>query len=316
MDSGLQLYLKEINKANLLRSEEEIALARRIQKGDLRARDEMIRANLRLVVSIAKNYSRRGLAMLDLIEEGNLGLLRAVERFNPAQKCRFSTYASWWIRQSIKRAVDSTNKPLEVPAYMLDIINKWRHALRQLSHKHGRQPTQEEIAKHMQLPRARVQFIAKVARAFTVPFQSALEGEGWDISEMIADESTPAPFDAVHDARQIDTILDVLHSIDQREAEIIRLRFGLNGKSPLTLNQVGAAVGLSRERVRQLERKALADIMEAVSKQRDILRQQAVANTAAAKLQQSSARSKAGTKANSVAKPVQGRRTTHVSVAK
>jgi len=143
MDSGLQLYLREINQTRLLEPAQEISLARRIRKGDRQARDEMIRSNLRLVVSIAKNYTRRGLSLLDLIEEGNLGLLRAVEKFDPAQGCRFSTYASWWIRQSIKRSLISAVKPVEIPAYMVDMINKWRRAGARLECEQGRRPTQE-----------------------------------------------------------------------------------------------------------------------------------------------------------------------------
>ena len=141
MDSGLQLYLREINQTRLLTPDEEIALGRRIRKGDLLARDEMVRCNLRLVVSIAKNYTRRGLNLLDLIEEGNLGLLKAVERFDPGQGCRFSTYASWWIRQSIKRSLINAVKPVEIPAYMVEMINKWRRAGALLECDFGRRPT-------------------------------------------------------------------------------------------------------------------------------------------------------------------------------
>jgi RNA polymerase sigma factor (sigma-70 family) len=151
MDSGLQLYLREINQTRLLTPDEEISLSRRIRKGDLQARDEMIRCNLRLVVSIAKNYTRRGLSLLDLIEEGNLGLLRAVEKFDPAQGCRFSTYASWWIRQSIKRSLINAVKPVEIPAYMVEMINKWRRAGAALECEMGRPPSQEEIARGMTL---------------------------------------------------------------------------------------------------------------------------------------------------------------------
>jgi RNA polymerase primary sigma factor len=267
MDSGLQLYLREINQTRLLTADEETTLARRIRKGDLQARDEMIRCNLRLVVSIAKNYTRRGLTLLDLIEEGNLGLLRAVEKYDPNQGCRFSTYASWWIRQSIKRSLLSAVKPVEIPAYMVDMINKWRRAAVQLECELGRPPSQEEIARGMGISRRKVEVIARAARAFSSPFQAVSEDSDWSISDMVADEGTRSPADVLLDARRAEAVRRLLASIDDRASDILRLRFGLDGNDPLTLKEIGDRVGLTRERVRQIEQDTLRCINEAIHSQ-------------------------------------------------
>ncbi|MBE3123535.1 MAG: sigma-70 family RNA polymerase sigma factor [Planctomycetes bacterium] len=272
MDSGLQLYLREINQTRLLAPEEEIGLARRIRKGDLQARDEMIRCNLRLVVSIAKNYTRRGLGLLDLIEEGNLGLLRAVEKFDPGQGCRFSTYASWWIRQSIKRSLINAVKPVEIPAYMVEMINKWRRAGAQLECDFGRPPSQEEIAQHMGLSQRKIEVISRAARAFSSPFQAVTEDSEWSLSEMVADESTRSPADVLLENRRAEAVMKILGSIDERAAEILRLRFGLEGQEPMTLKEIGDKVGLTRERVRQIERDTLQCINDAIHSQEEDIR--------------------------------------------
>ena len=269
MDSGLQLYLREINHTRLLTPDEEIQLARRIKKGDLLARDEMIRCNLRLVVSIAKNYTRRGLSLLDLIEEGNLGLLRAVEKFDPAQGCRFSTYASWWIRQSIKRSLINAVKPVEIPAYMVEMINKWRRTGVRLECDLGRPASQEEIAKAMSLSKRQVAVITRAARAFSSPYQAVSDDSEWSLSEMVADEGMPSPADILLENRRKSAVNDMLSRIDERAAEILRLRFGLDGKEPLTLKEIGERIGLTRERVRQIERDAVATIEEAIRSQEE-----------------------------------------------
>lgn len=272
MDSGLQLYLREINQTRLLTPDEEISLSRRIRKGDLQARDEMIRCNLRLVVSIAKNYTRRGLSLLDLIEEGNLGLLRAVEKFDPAQGCRFSTYASWWIRQSIKRSLINAVKPVEIPAYMVEMINKWRRAAALLECEMGRPPVQEEIARRMGLSRRKIDVIARAARAFSSPFQAVSEDSEWALSEMVADEGTRSPADVLLENRRSEAVMKLLNSalqIHPRAAEILRYRFGLEGHAPLTLKEIGEQVGLTRERVRQIERDTLRCINEAIHSQEE-----------------------------------------------
>ena len=267
MDSGLQLYLREINQTRLLTAEQEIALARRIQKGDHKARDEMIRSNLRLVVSIAKNYSRRGLSLLDLIEEGNLGLLRAVERFDPAAGCRFSTYASWWIRQAVKRSLISAVKPVDIPPYMVDMINKWRRAAAKLECERGRRPTQTEIARAMGLSRRKVDVIASAARAFSAPFQAVSDDAEWSLSEMLADEGSRSPVDIILDNRRAAAVMKALNSIDERASTVLRLRFGLDGNAPMTLKEIGAQIGLTRERVRQVEHQALQCINGAIRNQ-------------------------------------------------
>jgi len=267
MDTGLQLYLREINQTRLLTAEQEIALARRIQKGDHKARDEMIRSNLRLVVSIAKNYSRRGLSLLDLIEEGNLGLLRAVERFDPAAGCRFSTYASWWIRQAVKRSLISAVKPVDIPPYMVDMINKWRRAAAKLECERGRRPTQTEIARAMGLSCKKVDVIARAARAFSAPFQAVSDDAEWSLSEMLADEGSRSPVDIILDNRRAAAVMKALNSIDERASTVLRLRFGLDGNAPMTLKEIGAQIGLTRERVRQVEHQALQCINGAIRNQ-------------------------------------------------
>ena len=269
MDSGLQLYLREINHTRLLTPDEEIQLARRIRKGDLLARYEMIRCNLRLVVSIAKNYTRRGLSLLDLIEEGNLGLLRAVEKFDPAQGCRFSTYATWWIRQSIKRSLINAVKPVEIPAYMVEMINKWRRTAVRLECDLGRPPGQEEIAKAMGISKRQVAVVTRAARAFSSPYQAVSEDADWSLSEMVADEGTPSPADVLLENRRKAAVNEMLSKIDDRAAEILRLRFGLDGNEAMTLKEIGERIGLTRERVRQIERDAVATIEEAIRSQEE-----------------------------------------------
>ena len=269
MDTGLQLYLREINQTRLLTAEQEIALARRIRKGDHQARDEMIRSNLRLVVSIAKNYARRGLSLLDLIEEGNLGLLRAVERFDPAEECRFSTYASWWIRQAIKKSLISAVKPVDIPPYMVDMINKWRRAAARLECERGRRPTQTEVARAMGLSRKKVDVIARAARVFSFSFQAVSDETDWSLSEMLADEGSRSPVDVILDNRRSAAVSKALSAIDERASTVLRMRFGLDGSSPMTLKQIGEKIGLTRERVRQIERDALQCINSAILKQEE-----------------------------------------------
>jgi len=269
MDSGLQLYLREINQTRLLAADEEISLARRIRKGDLQARDEMIRRNLRLVVSIAKNYTRRGLSLMDLIEEGNLGLLRAVEKFDPSQGCRFSTYASWWIRQAIKRSLVNAVKPVDIPAYMIEVINKWRRTAAQLECEVGRPPSQQEIARRMGLSRRKVEVIERAARAFASPFQAVSEDAEWSLSEMVADEGTRSPAEVFHENRRHEAVMRELSKIDDRAQQILRFRFGLEGHEALTLKEIGDRVGLTRERVRQIECDTLKCINEAIRSQEE-----------------------------------------------
>ena len=259
IESGLQVYLNQINGVPLLTAERERALARRlIRENDPTAREEMVRANLRLVVNIAKNYTNRGLALQDLIEEGNIGLLKAVEGFNPELNFRFCTYAAWWIKQSIKRALINTVQPIHVPAYMVEMVAKWKQAIFELADKLGRVPGVDELSKHMQVSVTKVRTMDRAIRAFHSAKQTHVnEDDGMALHEMMHDERTMTPDNIVLDQDAVRTIYILLSRIDPREAEILRLRFGLEDGQPLTLREIGEKVGLTRERVRQIESEAL-----------------------------------------------------------
>jgi len=260
VQSALQLYLKQINETPLLTADEEKELAWRIINDSCMAsREHMIRANLRLVVSIAKKYSGRGLSLSDLIEEGNIGLVKAVESFDPEQGARFSTYGSWWIKQAIKRALINAVQPIHIPAYMVELITKWKRARAKLRDELGRQPSIEELATELQLPEKKVRHIRNAVRVFQRPSQST-SGYGEDsisLADILADENNPTPEDDLLHRDQLSQIDTLLDAIDQREATILRLRYGLDGEDPMTLKEIGQRIGLTRERVRQLEIEAL-----------------------------------------------------------
>ena len=261
VESTLQLYLQEINSAPLLTAEEEKELAHRIiEDNDPEARDRMIRSNLRLVVNIAKKYSHRGMPLSDLIEEGNLGLMRAVEGFDPAFGSRFSTYASWWIKQAIKRALINAVQPIHIPAYMVEMIARWKHATIEFEEQFGHSPTLEEMSQALQIPPRKLKIIRRAVKAFTAPRQMTTADEAPGLQEMLEDEKTPRPEEAVFNADELQTIKKLLDEIDEREAEVLRLRFGLDHEEPLTLIEIGKQVGLTLERVRQIEKEALAKL--------------------------------------------------------
>ncbi len=264
VQSDLQVYLREINRTPLLTPEEERELGWRIINDNCpQARDHMIRANLRLVVAIAKNYGGRGLPLNDLIEEGNIGLMRAVEGFDPAQGARFSTYASWWIKQAIKRALVNATQPVHVPAYMVELIAKWKEAARRLEAQNGTPPSMEQLATELDLPLKKLRIIKRAVKAFRSSNQEPtanIDGDLLGMSEMIADTRVGAPGESVLKGDELDILRNLMDSIDQREAQILRLRFGLDGSQPLTLKQVAEDVGISRERVRQIVDEALTKL--------------------------------------------------------
>ncbi|UCD76950.1 MAG: sigma-70 family RNA polymerase sigma factor [Phycisphaerales bacterium] len=260
VQSDLQLYLKQINEVDLLTAEEEKDLGWQvINDNNQDAKERMIKANLRLVVSISKNYMHRGLPLADLIEEGNIGLIRAVEGFDPAQGARFSTYASWWIKQAIKRTLINAVQPIHIPAYMVELIARWKETLRRLEDELGRPPTTHELAKAMEVPIKKLQIIRRAMKAFHTPPQAPLgeDGEVVDFADLFEDFRTEAPEETIAQSEEYQTILKLLDAIDERDARVLKLRFGLEGQEPLTLKQIGQEVGLTRERVRQIEVEAL-----------------------------------------------------------
>jgi len=261
VQSDLQVYLREINRTPLLTAEEERELGWAIINDNCpEARDRMVRANLRLVVAIAKRYTNRGLPLNDLIEEGNIGLLRAVEGFDPAQGARFSTYASWWIKQAIKRALINANQPVHVPAYMVELIAKWKQASRKLESENGTPPTVEQLAEFMDLPVKKIRIIKRAVKAMRAGAGEVRNEDGdlIGMSELLADGRQRTPDDRALRGEELDLLRRLLESIDEREAKILRLRFGLDGQVALTLKQIADEIGISRERVRQIVDEALS----------------------------------------------------------
>lgn len=271
----IKLYLQEIGKTPLLKPSEEVELAALIQKGDQRAREKMIRANLRLVVKIAHDYANFGLPLLDLISEGNIGLIKAVERFDPAKGGKLSTYAAWWIKQSIKRALANQSKTIRLPVHLVDKIARMRRITAELEEELDREPTNEEIAEVMEMP------VNKIAHLKSVSVRPASldapvgDDEGTEFGSLIGDENSVDPVDTLQSKSVLQDLNELIGELDPREAEIIRLRFGLAGEKARTLEEVGEMFGVTRERVRQLQNMALSRMRKAlVAKERQRSREE------------------------------------------
>ena len=269
VQTPLETYLREINETALLSAADERMLATRIGEGDTAARDHMVRANLRLVVNIARGYSGKGLGLQDLIEEGNLGLLRAVEGFDPAMGTRFSTYASYWIKQSIKRALINSGKTIRIPAYMVELLSKWRRASARLTEELGRSPTPEEVARVLGLPKKKLPIIKKAIKIYNATPQTDQSEAGWTLGDMVMDERQLTPDDALVEMDCLHHAMELLTTMPEREATVLRMRFGLDHEEPRTLKEIGEQLGLTRERVRQIETEALNKMADSLEDPRE-----------------------------------------------
>jgi len=268
-DHGLDTYLADINEVPLLTAKGEIELAREIAKGDMAAREHMIRANLRLVVSIAKNYVNRGLTFMDLIEEGNIGLMKAVEKFDPDAGCRFSTYATWWIKQGIRRALVNTVKTVRVPSYMSEIVSRWKKMSMELTYLLGRSPTTAEIAAQLDLPQNNWNVVRDTVLANSQPTHSMNEDASSVYAEALEDTRTKSPEEEIFTNLEVQRLQELLNAIDTREANILRMRYGIGEghPKPMTLKAIGEKIGVTRERVRQMEQEALRKLCATMSKE-------------------------------------------------
>ncbi len=257
IDDPVRMYLKEIGKVPLLTADQEIELAKRLEEGDEAAKQQLAEANLRLVVSIAKRYVGRGMLFLDLIQEGNLGLIKAVEKFDYRKGFKFSTYATWWIRQAITRAIADQARTIRIPVHMVETINKLIRISRQLLQEYGREPTPEEIAREMGISESKVREIIKIAQE-PVSLETPIgEEEDSHLGDFIPDDDAPAPAEAASFALMKEQLTEVLDTLTPREEKVLRLRFGLDDGRQRTLEEVGKEFNVTRERIRQIEAKAL-----------------------------------------------------------
>jgi RNA polymerase sigma factor rpoD len=262
-DDSVRLYLREIGKIPLLSAEEEMDLARRIIEGDKKAKDKMAEANMRLVVSIAKRYSGRGLDFLDLIQEGNTGLLRAVEKFDPDKGFKFSTYATWWIRQAITRAIADQARTIRIPVHMVETINKLLRTQRRMTQELNREPTIDELAKELDMEPEKIEYVIKIKQDISsLDAGVGRDGEDDDsvLQDFIVDEDTVSPEDSASNQLLKEQVQEILSSLSDREQKIVRMRFGLDNGKNHTLEEVGQEFAVTRERIRQIEAKALAKL--------------------------------------------------------
>ena len=259
-DDSVRMYLREIGKIPLLTGEEEFALAQRVLKGEKKAKDKMAEANMRLVVSIAKRYSGRGLDFLDLIQEGNTGLLRAVEKFDPDKGFKFSTYATWWIRQAITRAIADQARTIRIPVHMVETINKLMRTQRRMTQELNREPTIEELSEELEMPPEKIEYVIKIKQDIT-SLDAGVGNEGEDkdsvLSDFVEDEDSITPEESASVQLLKEQVKDVLSTLSDREQKIIRMRFGLDNGKNHTLEEVGQEFAVTRERIRQIEAKAL-----------------------------------------------------------
>ncbi|NWK56457.1 RNA polymerase sigma factor RpoD/SigA [Verrucomicrobiaceae bacterium N1E253] len=268
-DTSLRLYLREIAKTDLLTPEQEVELAERIKKGDKKARTHMIRANLRLVVKIAQDYSGYGLPLADLISEGNIGLMKAVERFDPNKGGKLSTYGSWWIKQSIKRALANQSKTIRLPVHMVDKIARMRRISSMMAESMGREPTDSELAEELGIPRRKLALLKRASKRPTSLNAPVYEDDSGEYSDLIGDERAVDPFEALDTKTMHGELDELLEILDERESRIIGARFGLDGKKPMTLEEVGVEFGVTRERIRQLQNIALAKMRKALHRKEE-----------------------------------------------
>jgi RNA polymerase primary sigma factor len=270
-DITIKEYLKEIDEASLLTVEQEHSLGKLVvEENDPQAREQLVRSNLRLVVNIAKKYVGRGMSLGDLIEEGNLGLIKAVDYFDPDYGTRFSTYAAWWIKQSIKRALLANVQPVHIPTYMVALMNQWRHTTAELQNRLGRMLDVEEMAEIMHLPLRKAKIIHHIVEILSSVKDTSGSDNADDnqvLEETLQDQNAGKPEDTLVADEERTKVLGLLNEIEPREADVLRSHYGLDGRKPMTLKQIGKKVGLTRERIRQIQRSALTKLYEYMNEQ-------------------------------------------------